>query len=132
MLDKDVRTGMKVVPFQKTKVICDSFSSSNTMRRIKETGQEYTYVLGWDMEESCWLLSDKKGARVDEGDFFNASDFEPYVEEEKSIRRLTNPITIRQSENMGYIVEYQPSVGQIYTCTSFDEMINKLRELYTA
>jgi hypothetical protein len=46
MKDEDVKIGMRVVPFQKTKVMFDNFEKSNTLRLMREHNQVYAYVTG--------------------------------------------------------------------------------------
>jgi hypothetical protein len=66
------------------------------------------------------------------GDYFNACDFEPYVEEKEELRRRNTPITILQSENMGYFVEIEKTLGMTYTYMSLDEALEKVKEYFTA
>jgi len=75
MNKKDVKIGMKVVPFQKTTY--SGLENSGILRDAKRIGQPYLYVCGWDDDENCFYLHVDKNE--DSGDFFNPEDFEPYV-----------------------------------------------------
>lgn len=80
MKSKDVRIGMKVVPFQKTvRTMQNNFRQILTAQAAIERGQPYLYVIGWNKYQKCWRLSDN--GRDSSGDFFLSKDFEPYVED---------------------------------------------------
>lgn len=84
MKSKDVRIGMKVVPFQKTiGMFQGNFRQILTVQRAIEYGQPYLYVTRWNKYEKCWCLSDD--SRVRSGDFFNSKDFYPYTGENHEI-----------------------------------------------
>lgn len=73
MKDSDVKIGMKVVPHDKT-VGC-GLEDSVMWRGAKEAGRSYLFVN--ERDDKHWALGYKKDVN---GDFFNASDFEPYQE----------------------------------------------------
>jgi hypothetical protein len=84
MNDKDVKIGMKVVPFKKTAgFFAPRLKDSATWRRAQEDGQEFLYVIGYDNSRPCWVLSDNEDSHT--GDFFNADDFYQYVSMSKII-----------------------------------------------
>jgi hypothetical protein len=76
MNSKDVKIGMKVVPFQKTafdQFLCNSVAWG----RAKYTNQDFLYVTMFDVEEGFWVLAPSMG---ESGDYFNAEDFYEYEE----------------------------------------------------
>ena len=75
----DVKIGMKVVPFRKT--VWGNFSGSTVWNTAKNIQQPFLYVVGWDNEEQAYILNDSKKTKT--GDFFKASDFNPYIPEKK-------------------------------------------------
>ena len=75
MNEKDIKIGMKVVPFQKT--AWASLEDSFVWKEAKKINQTYLYVVG-NKNLLFWRLSKD----IDGGcDFFYACDFEPYIEE---------------------------------------------------
>lgn len=87
MKDCNVKTGMKVVPHSKSVWSNQKCIDSNNWRTAQAEGQPFLYVLYYEEKENAWVLSSKKRTRG--GDFFLASDFEPYdpvaeVQEQKS------------------------------------------------
>jgi len=71
MKEKDVVVGMKVVPHSKS--VVGNLSTSNVWNYWGGKEQGYLYVNGKDREG--WFLSVNKELN---GDYFLASDFEPY------------------------------------------------------
>jgi hypothetical protein len=77
--DEDIKIGMKVVPFKKTVTGWENTLDNSPTWINRKIGQNYLYVVGWDKEYNCWLLSNNiQGS----GDFFNASDLKLYKEPE--------------------------------------------------
>lgn len=86
MLDKDVRMLMKVVPSRKSAGVSEDdadLRSSVVWRRRGGAEQGFLYVVGRTYARypgcAAWVLSNTKD---DSGDWFLASDFEPYIEPE--------------------------------------------------
>jgi hypothetical protein len=86
MRKKDVKIGMKVIPFQKTAY--GSLETSVHWRRSCENNQPYLYVSYWNEEECCWALSRIDNAQG--GDYFNSWDFEPYIKKKEIKGKLVN------------------------------------------
>lgn len=78
MKKSDVRIGMKVVPFRKTKNEYSDFKNSWLVNRMRSENKRFAVVVGWDKEEKCWKLGTKR--RDPNYDFFNSCDFRPYEE----------------------------------------------------
>lgn len=79
MKNEDVKIGMKVVPFQKTVKGYDGLSTSVAWYRAKEKHQPFLYVAKKDGDGIFILYDDVN--YVDLGcDYFNACDFQPYIE----------------------------------------------------
>lgn len=74
MKDNMVKIGMMVTPHDKTVPGYRDLDESASWKRGKSQG--FLYVTGWDDEENCWILDDELNSYG--GDFFNASDFQPY------------------------------------------------------
>lgn len=76
---ENVKIGMKVVPHSKT--VWSELEESNSWKLALVRKQNYLYVIAWDNDEQCFVLSENL---IDEegGDFFNPEDFEPYEENE--------------------------------------------------
>jgi hypothetical protein len=72
MKNKDVKSGMKVVPHSKS--IGCSFEKSSVWEDALVRDQPYLYVS--HMGDGAWLLSDQENDYA--WDYFNAKDFEPY------------------------------------------------------
>lgn len=119
MKHEDVSIGMKVVPFQKTKILTDSFETSPTMKIMKE----YATVAEWIDDENCWLLRPDTGYYG--GCCFNACDFEPYVEEKK---KDFYPYHIQQGQDGGFVIS-QTGTSQVYVAITTEGMLEKLRQL---
>ena len=81
MLDKDVQIGMKVVPHRKTACL-EGLGDSVVWNNALDNGMNFLYIAGYDDGFNCWILNDSS---VESGDYFNASDFEPYEEEYRTI-----------------------------------------------
>lgn len=75
MEDKDVKIGMKVVPFRKS--VYSSLEDSLMWNLAKDSAQPFLFVKDFDEDLSGWLLVDKLSHG---GDYFLSSDFYPYVE----------------------------------------------------
>lgn len=76
MRNEYVQINMKVVPHKKSKF--NPLHQSREWINAKENGQPYLFVDRWLESEKCWVL--KSDEKADSGDFFLASDFEPYQE----------------------------------------------------
>jgi|WetSurMetagenome_2_1015567.scaffolds.fasta_scaffold961749_2 hypothetical protein len=102
MLDDDVVIGMKVVPHAKTAMGWEPLERSQCYARSVTQGHGYLFVTGkltTFRKEFCWILSDTMG---ENGDFFNACDFEPFEKQEK--KEVTTTITpIAQIDKFGKI-----------------------------
>jgi len=128
MKDDNVRTGMKVVPFKKTKVLTDTFDTSPVMRNMKE----YAEVTGWVEDEDCWLL--KADGQEYGGDCFNACDFEPYGETSREVTSDFVPrpsVTISETYNGAFTLEVM-GTEKIYAYGTLSKVFEKLGELFTA
>jgi len=123
MKDKDVEIGMKVVPHSKT--LCMSLEAHNQTAGKKD----FMYVIR-QLNAEAWVLNNK--ADADWGDFFKASDFEPY--EEKS-RQVTSdfvprpPIILTETYNGAFILE-QIGTGKSYSYGTLSGVHQKLSELF--
>lgn len=99
MKNKNVKIGMKVMPFQKT-AYWDGLDSSNAWNRAKNSNQPYLYVKEWDYDRGYWVLNDT----IDDnhgGDFFNSCDFSPYKEEIKGKLKRINYIFNEEEYQIG-------------------------------
>jgi len=119
MKDADVKIGMKVVPHNKTAFMCGLGSSGN-WQQAKRDHQPYLFVNGHD--EDGWMLGNKIKTG---GDYFNASDFEPYEDLDRRIteaeRELAQLIAERDAKKLlpvgaevwvrGEIFEVDPTDG---------------------
>lgn len=76
MRNKDVRIGMKVVPFQKTVNGWSNFPT-HTWEECSEN-QGFLYVTEYDNDQKCWVLSEDTDGK---GDFYNSQDFKSYGDE---------------------------------------------------
>lgn len=101
MKDCDVKKGMKVVPHSKS-VWCgsDNCIDSVDWRTAQERKQPFLYVLYYGEEENAWVLGSEMRARV--GDFFLASDFEPYdpVAEVQEQKLAINPASSKYNREI--------------------------------
>ncbi|MHB0967417.1 MAG: hypothetical protein ACYC36_13290 [Bellilinea sp.] len=85
MKHEDVKIGMKVVPHSKTVGGWSDLGKSSSWERAKKCHQPYLFVNKFSTDRNsigigninAWVLSVEEGIG---GDFFNASDFEPYQE----------------------------------------------------
>lgn len=82
MNNSDVKIGMKVVPFQKT--IGDVFEKSIVWKWAQRDKQPFLYVNGYEPYNDYWRLHNSETGEQN-GDFYKAEDFEPYVSEEELI-----------------------------------------------
>jgi hypothetical protein len=94
---KDIKIGMKVVPFQKTVKNYLDFNSSGVWRRAKEKNQNYLYVVGFEENEKYYMLSEIMGFEI-YGDFYNAEDFEPYTN-----GKINKETDLKEKVNLGSI-----------------------------
>lgn len=93
MKRKDIRIGMKVVPFRKSiryttkwgvhevKDKVNNLDTSFVWRKAQEKGQKFLMVMAFDSEKGIKYveLADKEGVGEGVGaDFFLPSDFKPY------------------------------------------------------
>lgn len=128
MKNKDVNVGMKVVPHSKSvwkfPSIEEYIKTGAYGGFLKENG--YLYVTGKESEK-VWLLCDS--VKEVTGDFFLASDFEPYKEVEKIVRTSNEVKTIMldnenvkviRSENATIVILADGSKG-IAKCDPADE-----------
>ncbi len=76
MKKEDIEIGMKVVPHQKT--AWGELSDSYIWRDALDDNQNYLFVVGFDEDENCFVLSNEMNTEGD-GDYFNPVDFDPYV-----------------------------------------------------
>jgi hypothetical protein len=77
---KRIRPGMKVVPFQKTAANWNGLNLSNAWRQAQQVGQPYLFVIGFSKHNpKAWILDFEMNDILD-GDYFNRSDFEIYVD----------------------------------------------------
>jgi hypothetical protein len=73
MKNKNVKIGMRVVPFQKTAGVKD-LSTSPVWKASKK---DFLYVTGQE-DDGLWVLDVKYVPGRPSGDFFNAKDFKRY------------------------------------------------------
>jgi hypothetical protein len=95
MKHEDVKIGMKVVPHSKSVWGWSNgnFLDSFHLTHARERSQPYLFITGYDNDERAWMLShlNDKG-----GDFFLASDFEPYEEEPETKK----PVLLDEESNI--------------------------------
>lgn len=82
MKNKDVKIGMKVVPFKKTAPGWGNLLSSVCWNKWGGKEQGFMYVTGLD--EEGWMLNPNKSKTT--GDFFRAGDFKPYEQPTRKAR----------------------------------------------
>jgi hypothetical protein len=76
MLAQDVKVGMKVVPHSQDTIYSRDLYKSMSWARAKAINQDYLFVRELPhLGQYCFVLSWK---RHKDGDYFIASDFEPY------------------------------------------------------
>jgi len=80
MLEKDVKIGDRVVPHSKTACGSNNLSESNAWNHHGGKEQGFLYVSVRCYPHGEFTLSVEQ---YNSGDFFNASDFEPYIEPAK-------------------------------------------------
>jgi len=85
MKDKDVRIGMKVVPHDKTVYSVEGLETSNEWKKAKAKKQRFLYITG--KRYDFYVLNTNENDPT--GDFFNVSDFEPYVDIELMVEQLS-------------------------------------------
>jgi len=124
MKDEDVKIGMRVVPFQKT--TWRDLSKSDAWKKGKERG--YLYVTFYDREEEAWVLDQQGKYFSYSGDFFNACDFEPYIEE-KRVEWVSGSIKIRMSTDNHFIVDAGVNT---YIYDYLEDVIDLIKEIYTS
>ena len=116
MYKGNVKVGMKVVPFQKTAFGFKELEDSYSWNRVRGTDKPYLNVDMWDDDRSCWILS---------GDFFNACDFEPYIDEEKEvINNKKKPYHINNDAT--YCIVYKSLNDIIYKMSLSECRLNRL------
>lgn len=76
---EDVKIGMKVVPHSKTVAGYNDLQNSCEWKRSIKKGQQFLYVARMDMGRIILSETDD----TIEGDYFLASDFEPYIEKKQ-------------------------------------------------
>jgi hypothetical protein len=93
MKDKNVVIGMKVVPHRKS-IWCDLVDSTSWQKSNKK----YLYV-NYESEDGWCLDYDPESGS---GDFFLASDFEPYLTDKKQLRKASKLLleSLKAFENM--------------------------------
>jgi hypothetical protein len=77
MKDEDVQLGMKVVPHSKS-AYHKGLESSPAWLAARANGQNFLYVIKWEHTDKWWMLNERYDKVT--GDYFLASDFEPYEE----------------------------------------------------
>lgn len=75
MKKKDVKIGMKVVPFKKT--VPGYMGLEESIEWCQAQAQGFMYVTGYNELEKAWELSYEKH-KGGHADFFRSSDFRPY------------------------------------------------------
>ena len=91
MLKKDVKIGMKVVPFQKT---ADREFKISCWKRAKEAKQPYIYVVGYRMKVEGWALNNDSTRTT--GDHFKSEDFNLYIEPNKKEEIKMKGLTLEE------------------------------------
>ena len=86
MKSKDVRIGMKVVPFQKTAGVrgFPTWRDVTTVKRANDSNQPFLFVVGWNKDSKCWILSNVSTVYSDWA-LFSSKDFYPYTGENHEI-----------------------------------------------
>jgi hypothetical protein len=79
---EDIVFGMKVVPHAKTAHGWEGLNNSGVWKSALNKNQPYLFVEEFDDNECAYELSENED---EEGDFFNAEDFEPYIENNTEI-----------------------------------------------
>jgi hypothetical protein len=102
MKQKDIMTGMKVVPFQKT-AGGNPFPTYDWDMRAKRQG--YLYVIEWNDEKRCWILH--SDGNSDSGDWYNAEDFNPYEEKLEATTQKQEKFWIVADNNFPTRVTYK-------------------------
>ena len=85
MKKEDIKIGIKVTPFQKTVIgfekDIEEYKNTNDLGKFLKENR-YLYVIGYDDYKQVWMLGDMTYNNNEDGDYFNAKDFEPYQEKE--------------------------------------------------
>lgn len=123
---EDVKIGMKVVPHKKS--VGDDQSSA--WNRIKRNGQPFLYVVALSKEDGhhkVQLWDAPGGSESGFGDWFLASDFDPYVEPETAVP-LPHNIRVEQvyaiTDECGVVLSRHDTLGEAIwaqTCKEFEE-----------
>jgi hypothetical protein len=145
MKDEDVKIGMKVVPYAKTSSIYAGLENSANWENAKEINQPFLYVADFDENRNNWILNYKSDTK--NGDYFNACDFEPYVEdinvyinfethhEKQKSRQVTSDyiprssVIVRETYNGAFALEIIRD-GKEYAYGTLDKVLEKLKELF--
>ena len=85
---KDVKQGMKVVPFQKLRNGVDNLDSSKVWNYSKKYGQNFLYVIEIWYDGSVILHWNNKMKHA--GEYFEVEDFKDYASREKKLERILN------------------------------------------
>ena len=97
MLKEDVEIGMKVIPYSKTVEDFEGLENSGHWKGAISINQYYLFVTGWHEDTNAFSL----GIEInDSGDYFNACDFEPYIETQ----------VVQQDKFKIYITEQQVKI----------------------
>jgi hypothetical protein len=129
MKHEDVKIGMKVVPHAKTSSIYGGLESSANWDNARMILQPFLYVVDFDGKN--WILNYRGDTK--NGDYFNACDFEPYVEKEFNLKRMKANVVIRQSDNMGFVIEVKDVLNQLFcTCETLEDVFYQLNKIYTS
>jgi len=97
MKTEHVKIGQKVIPYSKTVVNYEGLSNSNEWKYAMSINQYYLYVTEWNEDRKCFTLATEINGG---GDYFNAHDFEPYIETK----------VIQQDKFKIYITEQQVKI----------------------
>ena len=116
MKDEDVKIGMKVVPHSKS-VYGSHLFESTIWREAQSINQPYLYVV---KVSGSWLLDVKDFYRCG-GDYFLASDFEPYKEENKMEERNLKLSLEKARELFGKDKIMDELILQTYTKEELEE-----------
>ena len=115
---EDVKVGMKVVPHSKS--VWNTLDESEVWKKAKSIRQPYLYVCGFDY--ACYDCQRGVVLKVDTdesyGDFFLASDFEPYVEKQDSTKIFTYEL---QPYAYTWVVKEKDNVLGVYSDTANGE-----------
>ena len=124
MKHEDVKIGMKVVPHDKTVGISLAIHDMSTDKK------DFMYVTRENETLGAWVLNNDGDSAW--GDFFNASDFEPYEEKPRQVTSDFVPrpsIIIKETYNGAFILE-QIGTGKSYSYGTLSGVHQKLSELF--